>query len=134
MIIEMSLEKALIKNLFTDVLMAPELDVSLIVQYVDPSYIQKVDGVELDYDSFVNHIEAQKKVISKLDVNFLTLVQEGNVVFSNHIVTAHKKDGSIIKVKVIAQFTIHNNRLVLCDELTRLIEGGGEDHDIGSRH
>ncbi|HHF2906915.1 TPA: hypothetical protein ACPJZ5_004788, partial [Vibrio diabolicus] len=103
-------------------------------QYVDPSYIQKVDGVELDYDSFVNHIEAQKKVISKLDVNFLTLVQEGNVVFSNHVVTAHKKDGSIIKVKVIAQFTIHNNRLVLCDELTRLIEGGGEDHDIGSRH
>lgn len=126
--------KTLIQNLFRDVLMASEVDKSIIEKYIDPSYVQTVDGVTLDYDSFVTHIIEQKKVINTIEVEFSTLVQEGNVVFSNHIATVHKKDGSNLKAHVIAQFTIKNNRLVECDELTRLIEGNDEDMDIGSRH
>lgn len=67
--------------------MDPGVDISVIEKYVDPSYVQKVDSVELDYNSFVDHIRQQKKVIDTLNVEFISLVQERNIVFSNHIVT-----------------------------------------------
>ena len=126
--------KNLIRNLFNEVLGAPTVDISVIEKYVDPSYEQKVDGVTLNYDDFIQHMRKQKTVIASVSVEFLAIVEEGDTVFTNHIVTATKKDGSALKSKVIAQFTIRNNRLVGCDELTHLLAGSKEDRDMGSRH
>jgi len=128
-----NLGKSLIENLFRNVLTASKVDNSVFERYIDPSYVQTVDGVTLDYAAFISHINYQKKVITTMKVEFVTIVQEDNVVFTNHIVTIQKKDGSSLKAHVIAQFTVKNNRLVACDELTRLIEGNQEDRDIGSR-
>lgn len=126
--------KNLIRNLFNEVLGAPTVDISIIEKYVDPSYVQKVDGVTLNYEDFIQHMRKQKTIIASVSVEFLAIVEEGDTVFTNHIVTATKKDGSALKTKVIAQFTIQNNRLVGCDELTHLLAGSKEDRDMGSRH
>ncbi|WP_028318669.1 nuclear transport factor 2 family protein [Desulfobulbus elongatus] len=126
--------KDVVINLFRDVLESPVVDVSVIDKYIAPSYVQNVDGVVLDYDGFIEHMEKQKQVVASLSVEFLAIAEDGDTVFTNHIVTANKKDGSTIQVKVIAQFTVQNNRLTNCDELTRLLSGNHEDRDIGSRH
>lgn len=61
------------------------------------------------------------------------MAEEGYLVFTNHIVTAIKNDGSKLTVKVLAQFTIKNDRLAACDELTHLTAGKNEDRDFESR-
>lgn len=126
--------KEVIRRLFKDVLEAPVVEMSVIENYIDPRYIQSVDGVVLDYHGFIEHMKKQKQVIASMGVDFLSMVEENDTVFTNHIVTAKKKDGSEIQAKVIAQFTIQAGRLIACDELTRLLSGKEEDRDIGSRH
>ena len=126
--------KKLILSIFENIMQSSSLDIIEVEKYISPDYVQFVDGVELNYSGFVEHIKKQKEVIQSLSVDFLSMAEEGDTIFTNHVVTATKKDGSIIRVKVIAQFTIHDNRLVRCDELTHLLSGSHEDRDIGSRH
>ncbi|MGB9801958.1 MAG: hypothetical protein ACPLSX_03245, partial [Arcobacter sp.] len=93
-----------------------------------------VDGNILDYNGFIKHMKKQKEVIESINVEFLAIAEDGENVFTNHIVTAVKKDGDKLKVKVIAQFIIKNNLIVKCDELTHMLSGKEADRDMGSRH
>ncbi|MEJ1958405.1 MAG: nuclear transport factor 2 family protein [Nitrosomonadales bacterium] len=126
--------KDIITGLFRDVLQSPSLDMSAVEKYIDPSYTQSVDGVALNYDGFLAHMRKLKSTIASLSVEFLAMAEDSDTVFTNHVVTAKKNDGSQIRVKVIAQFVVHGNRLISCDELTRLLSGAPEDRDMGSRH
>lgn len=83
--------KAIIRNLFRDVLESSEVEISVIEKYIDPAYIQKVDGVTLDYHGFIEHMKKQKQVIDAMSVTFISMVEESDTVFTNHIVVAKKK-------------------------------------------
>ncbi|MDR0576839.1 MAG: nuclear transport factor 2 family protein [Candidatus Accumulibacter sp.] len=126
--------RQVIIDLFNDILGAPSVDISAVQKYVDPAYVQHVDGVTLDYPGFIEHLRKQKQVIDSMTVEFLAMVEDGETVFTNHIVTAAKKDGSRIRAKVMAQFTVRDGRVIGCDELTQLLSGNPEDRDLGSRH
>ncbi|BAU74690.1 nuclear transport factor 2 family protein [Metapseudomonas furukawaii] len=126
--------KQRIFDLFHDLVQAETLDPEKVADYLDPDYQQRVDGVLLDYQGFIAHMHRQKEAIARVEVEFLCLVAEGNVVFSNHQVHALTRDGRRVVVKVIAQFELKQGRLLRCDELTRLVSGTQEDEDLGSRH
>ncbi|MCD7099930.1 nuclear transport factor 2 family protein [Stenotrophomonas sp. MMGLT7] len=126
--------KQRIAALFREVLQAPALDLEAVQAYFDPAYVQTVDGTTLDHAGFVAHMRKQKEAIASMEVDFLAMAEDGDTVFTNHVVTATKKDGDTVVVKVIAQFVFKDGRLVRCDELTRLLQGGHDDRDIGSRH
>ncbi|MCG3696612.1 hypothetical protein L5F39_03185 [Aliarcobacter butzleri] len=126
--------KELIKDLFKNVLQKQSVDIEIIKKYISEKYIQYVDGKELRFEQFVEHIKKQKEVIESIKVDFISMVEENNIVFTNHIVSINKKDNSFVKVKVIAEFIIENEKLVKCDELTFLLNGSSEDKDLGSRH
>ena len=104
-----------------------------IATYFHPDYRQYVDGVELYYAGFVAHMKAQQKVVAEMNVSFKNIVQEGNTVFTNHVVDILKKDGGRVKIHLLAEFTIKDGKIIRCDELTRLVSGNEEDRDIGSR-
>ena len=126
--------KEVIIGLFKDVLEAPSLDEKIVSDYVSPRYVQNVDGVTLDYADFIAHMRKQKSVLAALSVEFVAMVEENATVFTHHIVDAEKKDGSRLRVQVLAQFVIRDGKLLRCDELTRLLSGAEGDRDIGSRH
>ena len=104
-----------------------------IAAYFHPDYRQYVDGQELDYAGLVAHMKAQQKVVAKMDVHFKNIVQEGNIVFTNHEVDILKKDGGRAKLHLLAEFTIKDNKIIRCDELTHMISGDEGDKDLGSR-
>lgn len=124
--------KQLIKDAFSQVVGSNSADEKIIAAFFHPEYQQYVDGIELNYSGFIQHMIAQKGVISNTVVNFRNIVAEDEVVFTNHEVIATKNDGSIIKVHVLAEFRIANGKIIRCDELTRVIQGSVEDSNIGS--
>ncbi|MDA0911127.1 MAG: nuclear transport factor 2 family protein, partial [Proteobacteria bacterium] len=103
-------------------------------KYFHPDYTQYVDGKILKFDNFIAHIKALKSTVSQVKIHFEHLIEEGNKVCSVHYPEAEKINGMIIKAKVIAMFEFKGDQLILCDELTHLIEGDKEDEDLGSRH
>lgn len=127
--------KEIIRHVFERIVGGSTVDESEIRRLFAPDYLQKVDGRVLDLESFIAHMRLQKQHIAQAATEFLALAEEGNVVFSNHVVRAVKADGSRVAVQVLAQFDFDDEgRIVRCDELTRLLEGNEDDADIGSRH
>ncbi|MDR3346288.1 MAG: nuclear transport factor 2 family protein [Campylobacteraceae bacterium] len=126
--------KQFIKTFFEKVLETEEYNDDFIRNSVDKDYIQRVDGKSLGYEEFVQHIKLLKTKISTCTIEFLTLVEEGEIVFSNHIVSLTLKNGKQGKSHVIAEFRIRDGKLYYCDELTFLIEGSEKDKNLGSEH
>lgn len=127
-------KKETVRRIFRDIVGGNTVDEAEIRTVFADGYVQKVDGKTLDLAGLIAHMHKQKLHISQVQTEFLALAEEGNIVFSNHIVRAVKNDGSRVAVQVLAQFEFDaDGKIVLCDELTRLLEGGAEDADIGSR-
>jgi hypothetical protein len=96
-------------------------------------YLQIADGKTLDLAGFVNHARVLKSILAEASVTFETLVADGDRVASLHVVTGRKRDGTAIGARVYAFFEFENGRVRKVDEATRLIAGGEEDRDLGSR-
>lgn len=126
--------KDIIRSAFTHIIEAKDVSESDIARFFSTKYTQHVDGKTITYNEFIQHIYAQKAVLEHLSIEFLSLIEEDEIVFSNHIVTARKKDGNQVITKVIAQFTVHEEKIISCDELTYMISGTELDKDRGSRH
>jgi hypothetical protein len=125
--------KTVVRNSFQAVVEPLHYDQQAIRTYFAPSYRQDVDGQVLDFAGFCQHMRVQKAALQALQIQFLTLVAEGDVVFTNHLVTLETKEGRQATLKVLAEFTVRNGQIVACDELTRLVNGASQDRDLGSR-
>lgn len=125
--------KKIITDTFGTIIASPIVDEQVISQIFHPQYKQTVDGSELDFNGFIQHMKAQKNVFSQVSTHFKSIVSEGETVFTNHEVSIKKHDGGKIKVHVLAEFNFKDGKIIRCDELTRLLSGLPEDSDIGSR-
>lgn len=105
---------------------------SVISRYFSPDYVQYVDGQVLNYQDFLKHMAKQKTMLKSAIVSVERCIAEGNAVSTVHHVQAAKKDGSVIEAKVIAHFHLKDGRIVLCDELTKILKGSKEDQNLGS--
>lgn len=125
--------KELIRKAFKAVVESPTYDQTLIEQYFSPEYRQHVDGEELDFDGFCNHMKAQKLAVKHAIINFQTIVEEGEIVFTNHAVEVLTNEDRHALIHVIAEFRVKHNRIIYCNELTRLVSGDERERDLGSR-
>ncbi|ACU60851.1 nuclear transport factor 2 family protein [Chitinophaga pinensis] len=126
--------KALVKEAFSKVLIDPVFNEEMIARYFGLSYRQFVDGKELNYAQFVAHMAMVKQRTTRLEFLYNTVIEEGNIVFTNHVVTATKPDGTVARTHLIAEFHIADGKIVYCNELSRLLSGEEGDRDLGSAH
>lgn len=122
----------LIKAVFTDVIENKNYDESLIDKYFSEDYVQTVDQVTLDFNSFKKHIQKLKEKVDQQNVIFENMASNETSVFTKHHVTSILKNGEIVKHKVFAEFIIENNKVINCDELTILLEGSIIEKKLGS--
>jgi hypothetical protein len=127
-----SLSRDFIERVFKEVIEDLNANEQIISQYFSPLYIQYVDGHELNYKDFVQHMIVQKSLLDSIEVCIDHCVIEGNAICTVHKVDAIKKNGEKIAVKVIAYFEVENGKIILCDELTYLLEGHEKNRNIGS--
>jgi hypothetical protein len=124
--------KDFVKNALVDVVEDMAATEETYARYFSEKYIQYVDGKTLDYYKLISHMKAQKSILRSAKITFKHLIAEGNKVSSTHVVDAVKKNGGVIKAQVNALIELKDDKIVLCDELTFLIEGAKEDENIGS--
>lgn len=124
--------EAWIKNLFHEVIENMDADEKVYATYFSPRYKQYVDGVFLDYEGFVRHMKKQKEIVSSAKVTIDHCIVQGNRLFTKHRVDLRKITGQEIAVQVMTYYEVEDGKIVLCDELTRLLQGSSEDRYIGS--
>jgi predicted SnoaL-like aldol condensation-catalyzing enzyme len=125
--------KSLVERAFQDVFASDAFDEGAIARYFSPQYVQKTDGRTLDYAGFVAHVRELKRTLKNVKITFEHTISEGENVVSIHRAEAEKIAGGRVAIRVFALFAIEGNRIVLCDELTRLEQGATEDRDLASR-
>lgn len=124
--------KALIKSSFSALFDKLEDNEEVVSQFFDKDYKQIVDGKELDYQGFIQHIKVLFSRLKSCRIEFEHIVAEGDKVCTIHYPIAVNKNGSAIKVQVNALFQIRDNKIILCHELTHLLEGEEKDRNLGS--
>lgn len=124
--------KTLLKNAFASVFEQGQIDEASVSRYFDKQYTQWVDGHELDFNGFVEHLAAQRKRVEKVNVTFRTILAEGDQVSTVHLIDAMTKEGNAVKGKVIALFSFRNGKILSCEELTYFDEVSEQDKDLGS--
>lgn len=108
-------------------------DESTVARYISPLYQQDVDGHKLDYKGFFQHMVKQKSMVDSVKLTIQHFISEGNKACTVHRVDAVKKNGEKLVVKVVAYFEFDSSgKLILCDELTHVLEGSKEDRNLGS--
>lgn len=126
--------KELVKQSFKAVVEDMDYNEAVIERYFDAHYRQRVDGKELDFKGFCQHMKVQKQTLAAVHVDFKTIAQENNIVFTNHLVTIQTREGRSAVIQVIAEFRIQNDKVIYCDELTHLLSGDERERDLGSRY
>ena len=125
--------KQKVQRAFTTLINEGQVDPATIAEHFSPHYRQWVDGKELDYQGFIEHMQALRAAVTSMHVDFTTVIEEGDAVASSHTVTAQKRDGSFTRGRVIAIFRVGDDGIRSCQELTYLEEGDESDKDLGSR-
>lgn len=124
--------KHIIEQVFRDVLENPVFDLFFIEKYFSKDYIQCVDHHQLNYEEFILHIKKLKEKVAEQKIEILTYAENGNIIFTHHLANSVLKDGSTVLHKVLAEFTIEDNKIIRCDELTLLLEGDFSAKNLGS--
>lgn len=115
--------KTLIEDAYAEVLNS--LKVEKIEKYFGTQYLQTTDGVNSTFNQFKQHIVALQKVTQKIQVtNFQEEMfdVENQKIFLHYVVNVTKIDGKIGHVEVFAVFTVSENKIVRCEELTRALD------------
>lgn len=125
--------KDIVRKAFEALFEDETLHESVISRYFHVDYKQYVDGKTLNYQAFVEHMLAVKKTICNSKITFDHLISENNSVCSVHTAEGTKTSGEKIKFKVIAYFEVQDEKIILCDELSHMVEGNESDRDIAAR-
>lgn len=123
----------LVKQALDSVLGKQIGSIPVIEQFFSRNYIQVVDGKKIDFDEFVAHMKVLREATESITITIKSIAEGDSCVHTQHFAKALKKDGSCSEYEVFACFTILDNKIVRCEELTRMIQGGKSDRDLGSR-
>ncbi len=124
--------KQFIQAAFNNVLENLPLADSVCDKYFSKNYIQYVDGKKLNYDDFILHLKMLQLKMKSIKITFKHIIVEDDKVATLHIVDGIKNDGEEVKVQVNALMQVQEGKIILCDELTHLIQGQASDKDLGS--
>ncbi|MHC0025516.1 nuclear transport factor 2 family protein [Enterobacter vonholyi] len=111
----------------------PLHDENTIAAFFSPDYQQCVDGKQLDYNGFITHMKAIKSHTKRMSISFKSVVSENDKVFTHHYVNVENNRGDKSEFEVFSCFTMSSEKIICCEELTRMINGLPEDSDLGSR-
>ncbi|QDP71955.1 nuclear transport factor 2 family protein [Legionella israelensis] len=124
--------KSILKQAFKTIFEENQIDELTVAEFFSKDYQQWVDGHQLDYQGFLQHLKAQRQKIATISIEFKSVVAEKNKVATIHQVEAITQKGNPVKGKVIAHFTFENDKILSCEELTFFTEAKEEDRDLGS--
>lgn len=125
--------KTLIEDAYAEVLNS--LNVEKVEKYFGRQYLQTTDGVNSNFNQFKQHIVALQKITQKIQVtNFQEEMFdiENQKIFLHYVVNVTKIDGNIGHVEVFAVFTVSENKIFRCEELTRALDDKTLN-DLGSK-
>ncbi|KRL02407.1 hypothetical protein [Liquorilactobacillus capillatus] len=112
-----------IKATYNDVLI--DLNEQKIATYFSETYQQTTDMQTTNYQEFISHIKTLKKVTRSLSIDrfkdFIIDATKGKV-FLHYIVSVLKKDNSRGNVEVFAVFTLKDNKITRCEEITQAVD------------
>lgn len=125
--------KALVRQMFRDVLETDSFDERVILRYFSPAYVQRVDGKTLRFPEFVDHVRELKHTVTNLRFTFEEMIAEGEKVMEIHRVEGEKRAGGKFTVRLFSLWEIGKGKIISCDEISHVEGGAPEDRDLGSR-
>ena len=93
-------------------------DRSEFLKYFSPNFKMWKDGVDSNLEDLITHFAKLQATVPERSIHFVDVVSSASLVFDQHTITVRKADGDEC-VDVFAKWTVQEERIVACEELTR---------------
>lgn len=98
--------------------------------YIADSYMQIADGHTLNHQDFLKHAQNLHSTMRSIKFTFKEIVAENDVVATHHLAEGVKQDGQKVITELFAFFTVKDNKIVRCEEVSRMIVGSDADRNL----
>lgn len=99
-------------------------------QYFTPSYIQCINGRQMDLPSYIQHVIEQKKNMTIHEIEYKTHLEDANNLFAIYYPLGLDKENDLIKAEVIAYFHFTGQQIDSIHGQVRLIQGDLHNVDM----
>ncbi|MFB7630321.1 nuclear transport factor 2 family protein [Streptomyces sp. NPDC056149] len=123
-----------ISTALTDLLFTPGLSLEAAAdRHFAPDYRQRTDGRWDDRQEFLAHISHLRQVVAGGSVQVHDELTAGDRYADRHTVNVTKNDGATVRMEVylFAEFA-PDGRFRRIEETTLMLEGAGDDRNLGS--
>ncbi len=88
-----------------------------LLEFFSPDYVQDLNGRRYSFREFLDGVSALKASLRSSTITVTSAVASGDQIAEIHVVEATKKDGSLMRFKVIAFQTIEHGRIKRAEEV-----------------
>lgn len=124
--------KELVKTVFNLLFESKKMNTEEISAYFSRDYVQIVGKEFLNFEDFICHVRKVREKLSSCHITFQTLISEGNIVFSNHMVDAILRNGTLLRQHILAEFEVQDGKIIRCDELACQLDGDVSEKNLAS--
>ena len=120
----------LIKNFWRELYSTDKNTVSVVKKYLHENYQQCINGVTMDSNKYIQHVEQQKNNINVTTIDYKHIVEYGDELFAIYYPKATDRNNNPVDAEVIAYFKIKDNKIFNIHGNVRLISGKPTDVDM----
>lgn len=113
--------KQVVLNALKEVIENPNYDEKLIHAYFSKNYVHRVNGKVYQLQEFMDYLKTTKDQTKAIEIEMVSIVQAGEIVFTNRLVRVISNEDKESMLKVIGEFQVRNGKIYHCDELTHHI-------------
>jgi carbonic anhydrase len=109
----------------------PNLDTyQTIHRHFHQDYEQCINGVRMNLDEYITHVDAQKKHMTLSSIDYKHFLEKENELFAIYYVYAKNIKGLPIEAEVISYFSFKDKKIFRIHGQVRLIKGELADVDM----
>jgi ketosteroid isomerase-like protein len=88
-----------------------------VLEYFSPDYKQDLNGKVYGFKDFMQGVSGMKSQFLSLKADFKTVVSSGDTVAEVHVLDATRKDGTHMRLKILAFQKVKDGRICGVEEL-----------------
>lgn len=109
----------------------PKNDTTKIIEkFFHPEYKQCINGVCMNRNEYIHHIQEQKKNLIIDTIDYKHVLETGNELFALYYPKGRNNENHPLEAEVIAYFRFENQQVLRINGQVRLIKGDYADVDI----
>jgi hypothetical protein len=120
----------LLKNIWNSIYTQNTNTSNSIKQFFHPNYEQRINGIVLDREQYIQHVIEQKNNITINSIDYKKILEKENELFAIYYAKGNNKNNAPFEAEIILYARFEDQKIIKMHGQVRLITGSYSDMDM----